>query len=90
MSSPFVDPRKDPNRWLAAVLLDLLEQDTTEAKVAVTLGIQTIVNYLEPGLIDQAFGPWIDQYVDLLTEHENNQSNVPQPYLPTDQKVSPE
>ena len=83
----YIDPKKHPNRWLAAVLLDFLEQNTTESKVALTLGIQVIANYLEPGLIDQAFGPWIDQYEDLLAELDNNQSNDHPVCLPEDQKA---
>ena len=80
----YASPQANPTVWLTAVLVDLLKQNTEESKVALVSAIQTLVNYLEPGLIDQAFAPWIDQYMELLAQHENNQSNVQQEYLQAD------
>jgi hypothetical protein len=80
----YANPNEDPTSWLIAVMLDLLKQDTNESKVALTSAIKTVVNYLEPGLIDQAFAPWIVHYTELLAQHENNQSNVQQEYLQAD------
>ena len=80
----YADPKENPTQWLTAVCLDLLKQNTEESKAAIMSAIQTLVNYLEPGLIDQAFAPWIDQYLLLLGQHENNQSNVQQEYLQAD------
>lgn len=71
----YSNPQVNPNRWLAAVMLDFLEQNTEESKIALTLAIETVVSYLEPGLIDQAFAPWIDQYMELLEQRENIQNN---------------
>lgn len=84
----YVSPQVNPNRWLAAVMLDFLEQNTEESKVALTLAIETVVSYLEPGLVTQAFGPWIDQYMELLDQPESNHSNDCQQYLPADQLES--
>ena len=80
----YASPQANPTVWLTAVLVDLLKQNTEESKVALVSAIQTLVNYLEPGLIDQAFSPWIAQYMELLAQHENNQSNVQQEYLQAD------
>ena len=80
----YVDPKKDPTQWMTAICLDLLEQNTEEAKDTLVSAIRTLVSYLEPGLIDQAFGPWITHYNDLLARSENSQSNAVQLCLPLD------
>ena len=72
----YLDPQKNPTKWLIAVCADLLEQNTEESKTALISAIQTLVNYLEPGLIDQAFAPWIAQCLELLAQHENNQNSA--------------
>ena len=71
-----IDPRTDPTQWLTAVCLDLLGQNTEESKATLISAIRTLVSYLEPGLIEQAFAPWIAQYTELLTQSENNQSTA--------------
>ena len=80
----YINPQGDPNRWLAAVFLDLLEQDTEESKAALKIAIQTIADFTEPGLIDQWFAPWISQYTELLEKHESNRNNAQQLCLPVD------
>ena len=72
----YIDPRTDPTQWLTVVCLDLLGQNTEESKATLISAIRTLVSYLEPGLIDQAFAPWIAQYTELLTQSESNQSTV--------------
>ena len=74
----YTSPQKDPTQWLTAVCLDLLEQNTEESKATLISAIRTLVSYLEPGLIDQAFAPWIAHYNDLLAQSESNQSNAVQ------------
>jgi len=74
-STKYIDPRGEPTRWLEAVLFDLLEQDTEEAKVALRWAFPRMAQWLEPGIIDQLFAPWIIQYMELLAEYESNQSN---------------
>ena len=80
----YASPQKDPARWLTAVCLDLLEQNTEESKATLVSAIRTLVSYLEPGLIDQAFAPWIAHYTELLVQSENNQSTAVQLCLPLD------
>ena len=82
----YADPKENPTQWLTAVCLDLLKQNTEESKAAIMSAIQTLVNYLEPGLIDQAFAPWIDQYMELLDRQESSHSNDSPTYLPVDQQ----
>ena len=85
-STKYIDPRGEPTRWLEAVLLDLLEQDTEEAKVALRWAFPRMAQWLEPGIIDQLFVPWIDQYMELLAEDENNHNNENQKSPSKDQK----
>ena len=80
----YASPKKDPTQWLTAVCLDLLEQNTEESKAALVSAIRTLISYLEPGLIDEAFAPWIAHYTELLAQSESNQSNVVQLCLPLD------
>lgn len=71
-SSKYIDPRKEPCKWLEATLIDLLEQDTKESKAALKWAFQRMALWLEPGIIDQLFVPWIEEYLSLLAQHENN------------------
>jgi hypothetical protein len=79
-----VDPAKEPNRWLEAVLLDMLEEGTPESKKMLADGIRMLSNWIEPGLIDQLFGHWVERYNQLLAEHEKSQSSSHQQYSSTD------
>ena len=72
----YANPNKNINRWLQLVMLDLLEQNTDESLLSLQEGIITLTNLIEPGLVAQAFGPWIDHYQTILDEHESNQSNA--------------
>ena len=71
-STKYIDPRGEPCKWLGAVLIDLLEQDTEESKEALKWAFPRMAQWLEPGIIDQLFAPWIEQYLELLDEQENN------------------
>ena len=74
-STRYIDPRGEPCKWLGAILIDLLEQDTKESKEALRWAFPRMAQWLEPGIIDQLFVPWIDQYLELLAQHENSQNN---------------
>lgn len=80
----YVDPVREPNKWLQAVLLDLLNQNTEESKEALANAIKATVSLLEPGCIDQLFGPWIDAYIDLLDEEKNQNNKHSQQYSQVD------
>ena len=77
-STKYIDPRGEPTRWLEAVLFDLLEQDTEEAKVALRWAFPRMAQWLEPGIIDQLFAPWIEEYLELLAEQESSHSKKTQ------------
>ena len=71
----YLDPRKEPNKWLEQVLIDLIDQNTEESRETAKSAIPVMVHWLEPGLIDQVFSSWAEQYLDLLAEQENNRSS---------------
>ena len=85
-STKYLDPRREPTKWLGAILIDLLEQDTEESKEALKWAFPRMAQWLEPGIVDQLFAPWIDQYMELLAEDENNQNSETQKSQPKDQK----
>ena len=85
-STKYLDPRREPTKWLGAVLIDLLEQDTEESKEALKWAFPRMAQWLEPGIIDQLFVPWIDQYMELLAEDEINHNNENQKSPSKDQK----
>lgn len=82
-----LNPKTHPNRWLEAILKDLLAQDTPESKAMLMGAIPNLCYWLEPGLIDDLFAEWIDQYMDLVAEQEKNCSNSHQECSTLDQPV---
>ena len=75
----YVDPVKNPNLWLEMTILKMIEEREPENNEALTAAIKAIVHWLEPGLIDQLFGDWIQVYLNQLDELESSQSNVDPP-----------
>ena len=76
----YLDPRKHPNHWLYLTLCDLVHSTDPQDRQALTDALHDLVGYMEPGLIDQLFQPWIDKYLTLLDEQENSQSTDQTPY----------
>ena len=79
-STKYLDPEVEPCKWLGAVLIDLLEQDTEESKEALKWAFPRMAQWLEPGIVDQLFAPWIESYLELLAEQENNRNKKTQQY----------
>ena len=73
-STKYIDPQGEPCKWLGAVLIDLLEQDTEESREALKWAFPRMAQWLEPGIVDQLFAPWIEEYLELLAEQENSHS----------------
>lgn len=70
-----LDPRVKPNAWLSAVLCDLVDQGTEDSLAAVKEAVTVISPWLEPGLIDDLFQDWIEEYLKLLEADQNTGSN---------------
>ena len=75
----YVDPVKNPNLWLEMTILKMIEDQKPENNEALTAAIKAIVHWLEPGLIDQLFGDWIQVYLNQLDELESSQNIVVPP-----------
>ena len=73
----FLDPRPEPNKWLAATFLDLLKRSNKEpeAMEALEWAIPQLCHYIEPGLVDQVFADWIEQYLEILVNNQNKVDN---------------
>ena len=76
-SNKFLDPRPEPNKWLAATFLNLLKRsnEEPEAMEALKWAIPQLCHCLEPGYIDQIFADWIEHYVELLVNNQNKANN---------------
>jgi hypothetical protein len=80
--SKLLDPRREPNRWLAAMFDHLLQVGDADSIESLRSGYYQLCNVIEPGLIDSLFQPWIEAYLQGLQEAdetENNQSSSPVP-----------
>ena len=64
-----------PNAWLSAVLCDLVDQGTEDSLAAVKEAVTVISPWLEPGLIDDLFQDWIEEYLKLLESDQSNKSS---------------
>ena len=76
-STRILDPRPEPNNWLSATLLDLLERskDEPDTMEALKWAIPQLCHSIEPGYVDQIFADWIGQYVEILVNSQNKVNN---------------
>ena len=77
----FLDPRKQPNRWLAAMFDHLLQVGDEDSIESLRSGYHELCKTIEPGLIDSLFQPWIEAYLQGLqgTDQEENSHNMQTP-----------
>ena len=75
----YVDPRKTPNLWLELTILKMIEDRDPANEDALRHALHVIIHWLEPGLIDQLFGDWIQQYLDAQNALESSQNNFDPP-----------
>lgn len=81
-----LNPEREPNLWLEAILLQLLQNPGEDSREALEQAIHCLCSWIEPGLIDSLFAPWIEDYMKVLSANQNNQSIDPLPYLLKGQK----
>ena len=76
-SSRILDPRPEPNKWLAATLLNLLNRSAEEPETmeALKWAIPQLCHSIEPGYVDQIFADWIEEYLELLANNQNKVNN---------------
>ena len=75
----YVDPVKNPNLWLELTILKMIEDKDPANESALRHALHAIIHWIEPGLIDQLFGDWIQQYLDAHSALESNQNNFEPP-----------
>ena len=75
----YVDPVKKPNLWLELTILKMIEDRDPANESALRHALHAIIHWIEPGLIDQLFGDWIQQYLDAQSALESNQNNFDPP-----------
>ena len=75
----YVDPVKNPNLWLELTILKMIEDRDPSNESALRHALHAIIHWIEPGLIDQLFGDWIQQYLDAHSALESNQNNFDPP-----------
>jgi len=85
MTSKYIDPRKQPNKWLIAVLSRAVDDGGQDAKEVLKEAHRLLISWLEPSIVDSLFDHWITPYCSLLDEHESNRNNENPPCLPEDQ-----
>ena len=72
--SNLLDPRREPNRWLAAMFDHLLEVGDADSLDSLRSGYYQLCNVVEPGLIDSLFQPWIEAYLQGLQETDQTEN----------------
>ena len=75
----YVDPVKNPNLWLELTILKMIEDKDPANQSALRHALHAIIQWIEPGLIDQLFGDWIQQYLDAHSALESSQNNFDPP-----------
>jgi len=77
-----LDPRREPNRWLAAMFDHLLQVGDPDSIESLRSGYYQMCNVIDPGLIESLFEPWIEAYLQGLqdkSQPENIQNIVRPP-----------
>ena len=81
----YIDPRKEPNKWLIAVLNRCVDDGDEASKEALKESHRLLISWLEPSIVDSLFDHWITPYCSLLDERESNRSSSDQQCSPEDQ-----
>jgi hypothetical protein len=82
----FIRPEEDINKWLRAVLIDMIERYSDGTTEALEAAITTLTRIVEPSMLAEQFAPWVDAYGDLLEQHQNTKSILLQPNSPVYQE----
>jgi len=72
--SNLLDPRREPNRWLAAMFDHLLQVGDADSLDSLRSGYYQLCNVVEPGLIDSLFQPWIEAYLQGLQDEDGTEN----------------
>lgn len=67
------------NRWLRAVLLDMLQRYSDGTTEALESAITTLTGLIEPAMLEEQFAPWVVAYYDLLEEYQKQVDSLQHP-----------
>lgn len=74
----YLDPREQPNKWLDAMLMRLLDNAITkhdkESLELIKYAHKQLTIWIEPGVLQSAFSHWVDEYVASIEEYQNFES----------------
>lgn len=86
LSMTFIKPEDDINRWLRAVLIDMIERYSDGTTEALQAAITTLTRIVEPAILEEQFAPWIDAYGELLEQHQRTDRVLLNPNTPACQE----
>lgn len=74
----YLDPRKQPNKWLEAMLMRLLDNAITkndkESLELIKYALRQLTIWIEPGVLQSAFSHWVDEYSASVEQYQNFES----------------
>jgi len=70
----YIDPRKEPNIWLAAMFDHLLQVGDDDSLQSLRSGYYQLCNVIEPGMIDSLFHTWIEAYLQGLQGEDGTET----------------
>lgn len=71
----YADPAKGVDRWLRAVLLDMVRQRSDGEDKALMCAISSLIDIADPYMLLETFKPWVEKYQNLLAEAESKESS---------------
>lgn len=82
----FIRPEEDINRWLRAVLIDMIERYSDGTTEALKVAITTLTRIVEPAILEDQFAPWVEAYGELLEQHQKTDRILLSPNTPACQE----
>ena len=74
----YLDHRKQPNKWLEAMLMRLLDNAITkndkESLELIKYAHRQLTIWIEPGVLQSAFSHWVDEYSASVEQYQNFES----------------
>jgi len=74
----YLDPKKEPNKWLEAMLMRLLNNVITkndkESLELIKYAHKQLALWIEPGVLQSAFSHWVDEYSASIQQYQNSES----------------
>lgn len=79
----FIRPEDDINKWLRAVLLDMIDRYSDGTTEALQSAITTLTRIVEPAMLEEQFAPWVEAYGELLEQYQKTDHVLRLPSTPS-------